>query len=69
MSRAKRRELRPEAALLRLSEISAIKADDIVSTLQAPNLIKYCWKRQHMISVSPRVVKEHLGEAARQGLQ
>lgn len=37
--------------------------------LQALNLIKY-WKGQHMISVSPRVIQEHLGnETARHHLQ
>ena len=49
--------------------MSAIKTDDIISTLQALNLIKY-WKGQHMISVSPRVIQEHLGnESARNALQ
>lgn len=49
--------------------MSAIKTEDIISTLQALNLIKY-WKGQHMISVSPRVIQEHLGnETARHHLQ
>lgn len=49
--------------------MSAIKTDDIISTLQALNLIKY-WKGQHMISVSPRVIQEHLGnDAFRNALQ
>lgn len=49
-------------SIKQLSEMSAIKTDDIISTLQALNLIKY-WKGQHMISVSPRVIQEHLGNA------
>jgi len=56
-------------SIKQLSEMSAIKTDDIISTLQALNLIKY-WKGQHMISVSPRVIQEHLGnESARNALQ
>ena len=56
-------------SIKQLSEMSAIKTDDIISTLQALNLIKY-WKGQHMISVSPRVIQEHLGnETARHHLQ
>ena len=35
--------------------MSSIKTDDIVSTLQALQLIKY-WKGQHMIAVSPKVL-------------
>ena len=49
--------------------MSAIKTDDIISTLQALNLIKY-WKGQHTISVSPRVIQEHLTlESAKNALQ
>ena len=49
--------------------MSAIKTDDIISTLQALNLIKY-WKGQHMISVSPRIIQEHLSaESAKNALQ
>ena len=56
-------------SIKQLSEMSAIKTDDIISTLQALNLIKY-WKGQHMISVSPRVIQEHLGaETSRHSLQ
>eukprot|EP00873_Tetraselmis_striata_P035272 jgi/Tetstr1/455536/TSEL_042358.t1 len=42
-----------------ISQMTAIRADDIVSTLQSLNLIKY-WKGQHIISVTPRVLEEHL---------
>jgi histone acetyltransferase MYST1 len=34
--------------------MTAIKTEDIISTLQALNLIKY-WKGQHIISVTPKV--------------
>ena len=49
--------------------MSAIKTDDIVSTLQALKLIKY-WKGQHMISVSSKVLQEYVtSEQTRSGLQ
>ena len=56
-------------SIKQLSEMSAIKTDDIVSTLQALQLIKY-WKGQHMIAVSPKVLHDHLeSESARKQLQ
>ncbi|KAL3919501.1 MAG: hypothetical protein SGPRY_005609 [Prymnesium sp.] len=56
-------------SIRQLSEMSAIKMDDIVSTLHALSLIKY-WKGQHMISVSPRVLQEHLSvDTSRSALQ
>ena len=39
--------------------MSAIKTEDIISTLQSLNLIKY-WKGQHVICVTPRLIEEHL---------
>ena len=42
-----------------LSQMSAIKTEDIISTLQSLNLIKY-WKGQHVICVTPRLIEEHL---------
>jgi histone acetyltransferase MYST1 len=39
--------------------MTAIKTEDIISTLQALGLIKY-WKGQHIISVTPKVIEEHL---------
>ena len=56
-------------SIKQLSEMSSIKTDDIVSTLQALKLIKY-WKGQHMISVSSRVLQEYVtSEQTRSGLQ
>jgi histone acetyltransferase MYST1 len=45
-----------------LSKMTAIKPDDIISTLQSLNLIKY-WKGQHIISVTPKIIEEHLKKA------
>jgi histone acetyltransferase MYST1 len=42
-----------------ISAMTAIKTEDIISTLQALGLIKY-WKGQHIISVTPKVIEEHL---------
>lgn len=36
--------------------MTAIKTEDIISTLQSLNLIKY-WKGQHIISVTPKVIE------------
>jgi histone acetyltransferase MYST1 len=47
---------------LSIKDISArtsIKTEDIISTLQSLHLIKY-WKGQHIISVTPKVVEEHM---------
>jgi len=42
-----------------ISEMTSIKTEDIISTLQSLNLIKY-WKGQHIICVTPKVLEEHL---------
>lgn len=39
-----------------MSQMTAIKTEDIISTLQSLNLIKY-WKGQHIISVTPKVIE------------
>lgn len=54
---------RGNISIRRLSELSHFKVDDITNTLQALGVIKY-FKGQHMISVSPRLVQEHLGSVA-----
>lgn len=52
---------RGSISIQRLSEMSAIRTDDAINTLHAINVIKYK-KGQHTISVSPRVISEHLGQ-------
>lgn len=47
-----------------ISAMTAIKTEDIISTLQSLNLIKY-WKGQHIISVTPKVIEEHLKSTAK----
>jgi histone acetyltransferase MYST1 len=46
--------------------MTAIKTEDIISTLQSLGLIKY-WKGQHIISVTPKVIEEHLKSTKRKG--
>lgn len=42
-----------------ISQLTSIKTEDVISTLQSLNLIKY-WRGQHIIAVSPKVIEEHL---------
>jgi histone acetyltransferase MYST1 len=48
-----------------LSKMTAIKPEDIISTLNSLNLLKY-WKGQHIISVTPRIIEEHLKKSSKQ---
>ena len=48
-----------------ISTMTAIKTEDIIATLQSLNLIKY-WKGQHIISVTPKVIEDHLKTSSRQ---
>ena len=43
----------------KLCELTSIATDDIISTLQAMNLVKY-WKGRHFICVTPKLIEEHL---------
>lgn len=44
------------------SEMTSITQNDIISTLQSLNMIKY-WKGQHVICVTPKLVEEHIKSA------
>jgi len=48
-----------------LSAMTAIKAEDIISTFKSLNLIKY-FKGQHIISVSPKVIEEYVKNNTKQ---
>lgn len=41
------------------SALTSFTQEDIISTLQALNMVKY-WKGQHVICVTPKLVEEHL---------
>lgn len=47
-----------------LSDMTAIKTEDIISTLQSLNMIK-CWKGQHVVFVSRDMIKEYLSRNKR----
>jgi histone acetyltransferase MYST1 len=59
------RKHRGNLSIKDISQMTAIKTEDIISTLQALNLIKY-WKGQHIISVTPKVIEEHLKQTQKQ---
>ena len=40
--------------------VPSFAQEDIVTTLQSLNLIKY-WKGQHVICVTPKLIEEHMG--------
>lgn len=54
--------------LQELSDMTAIKAEDILSTLQTLELIQYR-KGQHVICADPKVLDRHLKAAGRGGLE
>ena len=56
------RKHRGNLSIKEISDMTAIKTEDIISTLQSLNLIKY-WKGQHIISVTPKIIEEHLKAA------
>jgi len=45
-------------SIAEMSQMTSIKTEDIISTLQHLNLIKY-WKGQHIVAVTPQALKEH----------
>ncbi|GMH22420.1 hypothetical protein Nepgr_024263 [Nepenthes gracilis] len=51
-----------------LSDMTAIKAEDILATLQSLELIQYR-KGQHVICADPKVLDRHLKAAGRSGLE
>jgi histone acetyltransferase MYST1 len=59
---------RGNVSVAEISVMTSITTDDIISTLQSLNLIKY-WKGQHVISVSAKIVDEHLKANSRASLR
>jgi histone acetyltransferase MYST1 len=53
------RDFKGSLTIKELSNVTAIRVEDIVQTLQTLNMVKY-YKGQHILSVTPRVVEEHL---------
>ncbi|KAN0025874.1 hypothetical protein ACTFIU_001636 [Dictyostelium citrinum] len=48
-----------------ISNMSAIRTEDVISTLQSLNLIRY-WKGQHVIHITPKTLDDHLKIYAKQ---
>ncbi|XP_074604811.1 histone acetyltransferase KAT8-like [Brevipalpus obovatus] len=56
------RDFRGTLSIRDLSQMTSITQNDIISTLQAMNMVKY-WKGQHVICVTSKLVEEHLKSA------
>lgn len=59
------KNIRGEVSIREISEMTMIRPDDIISTLQNLGLIKY-WKGQHLIHADPKIVQEQLAKYANQ---
>ena len=59
------REHRAHLSIKEIAELTAIRTDDIVKTLESLGLIKY-WKGDHIISVTPKIIEEHIRTTANQ---
>ena len=44
------------------SALTAIKVEDIISTLQSLGMIKF-WRGQHVVSVTAKVIEDHLASS------
>eukprot|EP00118_Oscarella_pearsei_P010113 m.60722 g.60722 ORF g.60722 m.60722 type:complete len:432 (+) comp34943_c0_seq6:679-1974(+) len=53
------RDVRGTLSIKDLSIMTSITQDDIISTLQSLNMVKY-WKGQHVVCVTPKLIEEHL---------
>ena len=62
------REREGAISIRELGELTAIKTDDIISTLQFLNLIQY-QKGQHVLCAAPDVLDRHLRSAGSPGLE
>merc|ERR1712126_465434 len=56
------RDFKGTLSIKDLSQMTSITQQDIISTLQAINLVKY-WKGQHVICVTPKLVDEYISSS------
>ncbi|XP_022106004.1 histone acetyltransferase KAT8-like [Acanthaster planci] len=56
------RDFKGTLSIRDLSNMTSIAQNDIITTLQSLNMVKY-WKGQHVICVTPKLVEEHLKSA------
>jgi histone acetyltransferase MYST1 len=61
------KDYKGELTMRDMSRITGIKTEDIISTLQSLNLIKY-WKGQHIIAVSQSTISQFMQSAGRMRL-
>ena len=62
------RKQKSNISINQLSEMTAIRPMDIMATLQNLGLIKY-WKGQHIISITPKAIEDHMKVMAKQTLR
>jgi histone acetyltransferase MYST1 len=62
------KERQGSVAIKELSELTCIKPDDIIYTLQHLGLVQY-QKGQHVLLADPKLLDQHLREAGSWGLQ
>ena len=62
------RRQRGNISVRELSSRTSIKSEDIIATLQSLGLIKY-WKGQHILSITPKAVDDHMKAMAKQTLR
>ena len=62
------RKHRGNLSIKDISQMTSIKTEDIIATLQSLGLLKY-WKGQHIISVTPKVIEQHLKNKSKQTLK
>ena len=56
------RDFKTSISIRDLSQMTSINQNDIITTLQTLNMVKY-WKGQHVICVTAKTVEEHLKSA------
>jgi histone acetyltransferase MYST1 len=62
------KERQGSVSIKELSELTCIKPDDIIYTLQYLGLVQY-QKGQHVLVAAPKLLDQHLREAGSWGLQ
>ncbi len=51
--------VRGAISVAQLADLAGFAQDDVVSTLQSLNLLRY-WKGQHIVCFTPKLIEEHL---------
>eukprot|EP00798_Chlamydomonas_sp_ICE-L_P017489 gene17489-23794_t len=59
------RNVKGDVSIKEISDITMIRGQDVVDTLQGLGLIKY-WKGSHLIHADPKIVQEHYAKFSKQ---